>query len=156
MIRNLQDYLSFSNRHNLCVIKCNSDHLPEIIDELVGNSIKAVNIGQEVARELVGKELKNLAIIVHELLYKLTEKNVSELFPGKPKIIVFYNLGILFEPFIRLNVEQILKEFSKQYCIIVLWDSQIEDDRVLHWDKQKDTYQINLSDINPLIIDKTL
>ena len=147
--------ISFSNRYNLCIIKSKSEKIEEIIKDL-GESIKSINVGREIARELSGKKLKHLTITVSELLNSITENNAKEVFKGKPKLIAFYNLGILFEPEIQLNVEKILKDLSRQYGIIVIWDSQIDDGPILHWGKQKEIYKINLSDTNPSIIDKTL
>ena len=152
----IQENLSSSNRNNLYIIKCNSNYLSSINNELTNDSINSINIGQAVAKELSEKKSKHLAIQVQELLYLLAENNAKEVYEGKPNLIAFYNLGILFEPEIQLNVEKILKDLSKQYGIIVIWDSQIDDGPILHWGKQKEIYKINLSEINTTIIDQTL
>jgi len=151
----ISEPLNFYNRHNFHVVKCKSDQLNIIINELVNDSIRPINIGLEVSNKIKLAGLKHLTIKIQELLNHLVESNSTEIFSGKPKVIALYNLGILFEPSIKFNVEQILKELSKQYCLIILWDGDIDDNYILHWGKQKENFQINLSDIKPLIIDKT-
>ena len=148
--------LNSTNRHNLFVIKCSSNQLSEIVNEITEDSISSINIGQEIANGLSDKDSKYLTIKVQELLNYSVQKNAVESFLTKPKVITLYNFGILFEPSIQLNVVKVLTELSKQYGIIIIWDAFIEEGPILHWGNQKETFQINLSDINPLIIDKTL
>lgn len=145
---------SASNRYNLFIIKCTQNQIPDLIKEL--KEIETLSLGKELSIQIFNNQSKHLTIQVQEYLNQLIEENAREVFKGKTKIIAIYNIGILFEPAIQLNTEKILTELSKMYGIILLWDSEIDDGPVLHWGKQKENYKIDLSDIKPQIIDKTL
>jgi hypothetical protein len=68
------------------------------------------------------------------------------------KSLVVYNLGILLEPVLGLKPEQILKDISKTTVLILLWEDNI-DENILYWTSQKDSYNLDFSDIDLKIIE---
>ena len=79
--------ISYSKRFNLCIIKCKSESLFELITTLTNNSIKDFNSGKAIAAELSGKRLNHLSIKVQEFINQFTIGNEIELASGKPQIV---------------------------------------------------------------------
>ncbi len=140
-------HLDDTCRHNLVLVKCDSDSLKDYINQLNSIGVNTVNIGRELAEKIKTLEsLKFLTIESQEYLHELIEKQAVHFVPGKLKVVAIYNIGILLEPTLSLNATNLIKEFSKNVTIIVLWD-HINDDGLLHWGVQQEKYHLNLSDI---------
>ena len=60
----LNSLLNPSNRYNFIIIKCKSETILDIINQLATDSIESINIGQEVAKKLTDKTTKHLTIQV--------------------------------------------------------------------------------------------
>lgn len=134
-------------RHNLVLVRYNANSLNVTINRIRDAGISSVNIGKELSEKLQFIESsKYLAIEAQEYLHELIEKHAVQIASGKPKVVAIYNIGILLEPALSLNVANLLKDFSKNMIIIVLWD-HIYAEGQLHWGVQQDKYRLNLSDI---------
>ncbi len=135
-------------RHNLILLKCDSNTLYEAIEQFTNAGVNMINVGKELSEKLLKVESgKYLSIEAQEYLHALIERQAVAITNGKPKIVALYNLGILLEPALSLNTENLLKELSKNITIIVVWDHDYSNG-LLHWGAQQEEYQINLSDIH--------
>ena len=106
-------------RHNLVLVRCNVNSLQDTINRLQNDGVNPVNIGRELSEKLQSIETsKYLAIEAQEYLHKLIEKHAAQIVPGKPKVVAIYNIGILHEPSLSLNVANLLKDFSKNMVTI--------------------------------------
>lgn len=142
-LHNLDD----TGRHNLVLLRCDSNSLKNTIDQLKNFGITAVNVGKELSKKLVAIEsTKFLTIEAQEYLHKLIENQAAQVVPSKPKVVAIYNIGMLLEPALSLNAANLLKEFSKDLTIIILWD-HLSSEGLLHWGIQQKQYHLNLSDI---------
>jgi hypothetical protein len=145
------DFLNNSwgiGRQNFVLVRCNAaNSLQDTINQFKAIGVNSVNIGRELSEKIETIESsKFLGIESQEYLQELIEKHAVQIVPGKPKVVAIYNLGILLEPSLSLNTASLLKEFSKNLTIIVLWD-HVYSEGLLHWGVQQEQYQLNLSDI---------
>lgn len=134
-------------RHNLILLKCDSKTLKDTIAQLTNAGVNTINVGQEVSKKLIAiKSGKHLSIEAQEYLHELIEKRSTHIANGKPKIVALYNMGILLEQTLSLNTESLLKEFSKNLTIVLIWE-HVYSNGLLHWGEQQEKYHLNLSDI---------
>ena len=139
--------LDDTSRHNLVVVRCDTNSLNDAVCTLKSNGINAVNIGRELSEKLNTIETaKFLFIESQEYLQELIENEARPIVAGRPKVVAIYNLGILLEPALGLNAAKLLKEISKTVTIVILWN-HIYSDGILHWGVQQEQYHLNLSDI---------
>lgn len=133
-----------SERFNLFLLKCNSSILGNIVELLKGQNVQTIDVGFELSKSLTNTtNAKFISIDAQESLMKLID-GVS---PSGKKIVAIYNLGILLEPILKLNPEQILKDISKTKYLIIIWDNEVENN-ILHWSAQKEKYKFDFSDID--------
>ncbi len=134
-------------RHNLVLLRCDSNTLQETIAQLANAGVNTINIGQELSKKLIAVESgHHLSIEAQEYLHELIENQSAQIAHGKPKIVALYNMGILLEQALSLNTESLLKEFSKNVTIVVVWE-HVYSNGLLHWGVQQEEYHLNLSDI---------
>lgn len=150
----LTNQVANAYRFNLYCIKSDQADQFRIREMLNKSGIQDVNIGLEMAQYLNPiKNTKFINIESQEFLQKLIESKSVLPDNFKIKTIAIYNLGILFEPILGLHPISILKELSKTTAIILLWESQTDNNSKLFWDAAKpqiglDFYDINLKEIN--------
>jgi hypothetical protein len=133
--------------HNLILLKCNSNKLQDTISQLTSSGVNTINVGQELSKKLIAVEFgKHISIEAQEYLHELIDKNSTQIVNGKPKIVALYNMGILLEETLSLNTESLLKKFSKNLTIVVVWE-HVYSNGLLHWGEQQKEYHLNLSDI---------
>jgi methionine salvage enolase-phosphatase E1 len=65
--------------------------------------------------------------------------------------VVLYNVGILFEPELHLDVVGLLKRISKNSLTVLMWPGSIDAQKLFFLDKNSEI-KINQSDINYTII----
>jgi len=136
-----------SGRHNLVLVRYDSNSLIDTIAKLKGAGLNVINIGRELSEKLKTlKSVKFITIESQDYMHDLIERQARQVIPGKPKVVAIYNLGILFEPALSLNVSNLLKEISKNVAIVILWD-HLSSEGLLHWGIQQEQYHLNLSDI---------
>jgi len=134
-------------RHNLVLLRCDYNTLQETIAQLANAGVNTINIGQELSKKLIAVESgHHLSIEAQEYLHELIENQSRQIADGKPKIVALYNMGILLEQALSLNTESLLKEFSKNVTIVVVWEHGYSNG-LLHWGVQQEEYHLNLSDI---------
>ncbi len=139
--------LDDTGRHNLVLVRCDTKALNDTIEKLKWAGVNVINVGRELSEKLKTIEsAKFRTIESQEYLHELIEKEARQVVPDKPKIVAIYNLGILLEPALSLNVESLLKEISKNIAIVILWN-HLSSEGLLHWGIQQEQYHLNLSDI---------
>ena len=139
--------LDDTGRHNLILVKYDTNSLNDTIEKLKDAGLNVINIGRELSEKLKTIEsAKFLTIESQEYLHELIETQARQVVPGKPKVVAIYNLGILLEPALSMNVANLLKGISKNVAVVILWD-HLSSEGLLHWGVQQDQYHLNLSDI---------
>ena len=118
-------------------------------DSLEG--ISPLNIGQLVAKEiqplLDDKRFSMKAMIAIDNI-------LSESIGGYNKygkLIAIENLGILFDPDLKLNFHQLLDKHSSSNALFIKWDGEIENDN-LYFLSKKRGIKIDLKNISHIII----
>lgn len=134
-------------RYNIYVIACREDSLLRIAGHLESGNIPVINVGRSLAAYLADlKSARHLHIEAEDHFKKLVQSGARSVAPGKPPVAAIHNLGILFEPAIRIDATRIIKEISKSYAVVIVWDGGIDAPGVLHWGSQKEAYQLNFTD----------
>lgn len=154
ILLNFFNGISSYKRHSLVVLSCEKKFLLNAVRELRSSGFQVVNVGCELSAAL--KSLKSDKYIEFEApeLFSGIVDNGAVSFPGLPKkILALYNIGILNEPTLGLNALHLLKEFSKNYCVILIWENYVDETKQLCWDIKTNQFSINLSDITPTFID---
>jgi hypothetical protein len=143
IINQITDY----ERYNIYVLPCKDNSLLEVANALEKQGIPVVNVGKTLAKSLANiKKAKHLHLEAEDQFKKLIETNSQKLSADKPPIVAILNLGILYEEVVSIDAAKIIKELSKSFAIIIIWDEQIESSAILHWGLQKDTIQLNFTD----------
>lgn len=139
-----------SGRYKFLIVSSQGQSLEPIIDDLTDEGYLVVDVGHQLSFSLASiKESINLPIETEDNLRDILHKNVSS-DPEKP--LFLHNLGILSDPSLKLEPENILKSFSRNHPLVILWDGEIEQPALLHWGFNKDTFNLNFNDISPGII----
>lgn len=108
-----------------------------ILDALDGLGIEPVDIGLELALALKGKAAsRHLPSIADEALkYTLNQHTHSNSSFGS--YIGLVNLGILFEPALRIEVSELLKRYSQNTALFVEWPGEREEGALYFLSKAK-------------------
>lgn len=89
---------------------------------------------------------KNLSFEAEDCLEKIIENNVVDAEFGK--YVAIKNIGILFEPALRLNLEVKIDSWSRSYVLMVNRDEgEIDDDIFYLKTKEQKEFKINLMGI---------
>jgi len=113
-----------NGRHHLATLSIkdsNKDILFKKLDEL---NIPTLNIGLSLATFI--DQTTNLDYIEYdaaEFLNKLINKNRKLLPYNTLPVLLVYNLGILFEPSLKMNPSSLLLKWSKDTTIVILWEN---------------------------------
>lgn len=145
----IKNQLTKVERHNLYLIKCPASDLLQVIQQINMEGLATLNMGKEMAELLKeGIQSKFLNLDAEEKLHHLLEQSGAEIKKDRPRVVAIYNLGILFEPVLKMNVSKILKELSKTISIIIIWENLVDFPGTLHWSEQKDKYYLDFEDVN--------
>lgn len=133
-------------RYRLVVVK----------DERITEEPNVLDVGREVA-DVIGRigrkygqsEIK-FQIEVAEAVERIVKQHIfkDDELGG---VVVLYNVGILFEPELHLDVVGLLKRISKNSLTVLIWPGSIDAQRLFFLDKNSEI-KINQSDINYTII----
>jgi hypothetical protein len=147
LLKSLGDIFANSGRYKISSIICNEENLESAIFYVKEQNINVVNIGAEVANFINNLEdYRYLSIDVFDFIIKLLDKSKTNLNVSDNEIIAIYNLGILFEPDLKLNTTQLLKDYSKTTAIIIIWENETDHSNILNWQTNKLNYFIDLTD----------
>ena len=114
-IQNLSTYVNRQSRNNLFFIS----------NEVEG--IKYVDIGRLLSGEIENSlEKKRLGMIAEDALRKILSRgSVANEHIGE--YLAIKNIGILFEPALKLDVLSILKNWSRDHILIVKHEGEIRE-----------------------------
>ena len=108
----------------------------------------ALNIGYELSMIIqnLNRQSHYFQMQVQDELMKIVTKHKmhDEEFGD---YLIISNLGILFEPELKLNVCDVLKRISQNTLLILLWSGVILPDRLCNISEQSE-YNIKRSEIN--------
>jgi hypothetical protein len=108
-----------------------------ILDELKSVGARGVDVGQEMAAALEGKEnAKYLPALADDALKAILDKGVQSS-PAWGTYLGLTNLGILFEPELRLDVLSIFDRYSQNNTLFVEWPGEQEGERLFFISKHK-------------------
>jgi hypothetical protein len=140
MIDTIKTYLAQERRNKLIIMRSLNDL-----------SIEKIDIGKALSKELLGQQdSKYLAQIANEKIVKLLNSSISydERFG---KYLAISNIGILFEPDLKITVSQTFKNYSQNNVLFVEWPGWIENDTLFFLSKEKGI-KLSLKDISFLKI----
>lgn len=67
------------------------------------------------------------------------------------KYIALKNIGILFEPELKIDLLAVLDKFSKDYILVLQWEGEIENNNLYFLTKEKGK-KINIKNLSHIII----
>ena len=108
-------------------------------------SLKVLDLGFELASYLKDKPLNvavnNVADYVNFLLDN--HQNIDE--KNNISYVLIKNIGFLLESFLLTDAARILRTYSKNTGVILLWDGHVHNNSILYWQNDP-SFQINFSD----------
>lgn len=152
-ILNIDQYLISTNRHKLIVLNCNAENIENCITQIQSEGIIVLNIGKELARFITGlNDHRFLTIETYDFIRNLLDTHKTKI-PGTViEIVAIYNLGILLEPELEINLGQLFSDFSKSSGLLIIWDNPSEIHEILTWKTQQKKYYIDLGTLVPKTI----
>ena len=143
----IENIFKSTDRYKLFVLKCHQDEISSYVSALQSQTIKSINIGNELAKYIEGLEdFGYLNIDVYDFARRLLDKNKSKINGGGNQVIAIYNIGILMEPALEINAVQLFKEFSKSTSLIIIWDNQFDNPDRLFWPTQSINFFLDFSE----------
>lgn len=132
----LKPYISTINKHSLFFLKERT------------SDIKFVDIGTLLVHAIESSlDNQNLPFLAEEELEKIINKNVCHS-SDIGSYIAIRNIGILFEPTLRIDTQAKFSAWSRNYTLIVdIAEGTIQNDIFYLAGDTESTYKINLSDI---------
>jgi len=145
----IKDINNSMDRHKLHAFFCRLDEINYSVDYIQNQNIKTVNVGKELALFIDKLEdFKYLNIDVYDFIKRLLDSSKAEVNGSTNEVVAIYNLGVLFEPALELNVNKFLKDYSKSTVLIIIWENDKDDQEKLNWPTQKNKYFLDLSTIH--------
>lgn len=122
-----------------------------IISALELSEITYLDIGLDISRKLV-PILDSVRFVqkAHDLILETFQKNVHSSKYDK-NTLALKNIGILFEPTLKLNLNQIFDEISKNTSLFILSEGTYENGILYFLSKAKGK-QINFKNISHITI----
>lgn len=111
------------------------------------DGITFVNVGLNLSQLLANDEsfVNGYQLLCNRILNQpLYNKNIG-------KYIALENIGILFEPELKLDLHNIIESFSHNQCLIIKSDAEISDDK-FYFLTPDDSTTISLSGISYKLI----
>ncbi len=116
-----------------------------VLNRLDSLGLKILDIGFELASYLKEKSL-NLALNnVPDYMNFLLDNHQNNDVQNNISFVIIKNIGFLLEPFLQIDAARLLKAYSKNIGVILLWDGNVRDNSMLYWQNEPD-YQINFSE----------
>ncbi len=122
MIYSAHDKLkSYMNSPSLNKIIIHREPIPEL---------KSLNVGKELAVRLEGLiGDRNISFKAKQLMENLL-KSAVYVDPEFGKVLSLTNLGILFEPELKIDFEYTLKKFSTDNLLFIEWKGEVEQNKL--------------------------
>jgi hypothetical protein len=130
-----------------------SQHISEFLNSEPHNRIvfcnhakDAIDLGEELSLRIKPYlEHKRLSMKTKDLIDELMHVSIQH----NDKIgkhIAFKNLGILFEPELKINFEHFLKTYSTDFTLIIEWSGEISNKHLFFLSKMKG-FRIDLKNL---------
>ena len=133
----IDDYLSQNPKHKLVFTK----NEPE--------DFVFTNLGFEMATHLDDQTLPS---VVATGAFESVVAKGMQVHPEYGKYMAIKNIGILFEPSLRLNVRMLFESISHDTLLVVCSDGIVQND-TFHFIKPTDGFGISLSGLSFLVIE---
>ena len=119
-------------------------HIIEFLDTTPNNKIvfcnqseDAIDLGKELSNQIKSHlEHKRLSMKTKDLIDELIQSNIKSS-DEIGKHITIKNLGILFEPELKINFEHFLKAYSSDITLIIQWAGEISSNHLFFLSKEK-------------------
>lgn len=114
--------------------------------------IEYSNIGKILSEILYDySNERRVAMKANEELNKILTSSLKD-YPDYGQVIAIKNIGILFEPMLKLNIADIFSHHSQNNLLIVEWEGEITDGGI-YFLTQKDGVKTNINHLNPIVIE---
>ena len=134
-------------RHKLYWIDY-SDPVKSHVDKiLTKNNFHVINLGFEFATFIKDKDEAQVRVMAREYLSEVMEKETNVDNSSGLHFAIIKNIGIILEPFLDIDVEKFLKEFSKNMGLIMLWEGSVINNQHFKW-PNSENYSLNFKDTN--------
>jgi hypothetical protein len=138
-MRNVIDYIHRNPRNKL------------IFSKEVHSELNTINIGQLIAIEIeTFINNKFISIKTKEAIKEILLSNIKN-DNNIGKYISIKNIGILFEPELKVDVLQLFDTYSKTNALFVQWDGVIENNNLYFLTKDKGI-KVNIKNINHITV----
>lgn len=107
------------------------------------------DLGYEMATRLDGQSYPS---VVATAAFESVATKGTQDHPIYGKYLAITNIGILFEPELKLNVRLLLESFSHNTLLVVCSDGVIQND-TFHFDDSTEDYDIALSGLSYFVIE---
>ncbi len=135
----IKNYIESPSRNKLIFFKC----------EL--HEINPIDIGEQLSTAILMYGNKaGLSIAVFKILEEIFQKNITH-HPIYGNVLAIKNIGILFEPELKINVLWIFDNYSQNNTLFIQWEGEIENQTIWFLTKEKGV-KLNLSHISHLIL----
>jgi len=145
----LGEIQSNTDRFKLFYLHCEHDLVIPTVDKLNSNGVRVIDIGKLLSLFISSlNDFEYLDSDVQDyLVKKILIPNDPTLVDGSSDLVAVYNIGILMEPTLNLNVEHMLKEFSKSIPLIIIWEYIVIEDGLFYWSHDDKKSALDFSDI---------
>lgn len=131
------NYLKSNSRNKIVIHRCQFD------------SLKTLDVGFELSKQI--EELTNDSRFTLKVKSKLDELINNSVYNHDQfgEIISIKNLGILFEPNLKIDFHSFIDNLSKTNCLFLQWDGEIEKENLYFLTKTKGI-TINIKNLSNL------
>ena len=114
------------------------------------SGIKSLDLGHELADTIQNIPLKkHYTLKVKNELNKILDTSISISTYGN--ILAIHNLGILFEPDLKIDFLNLIDNYSKNNTLFIHWDGDIENNKLFFLSKSKGI-EININNLSHIIL----
>lgn len=113
--------------------------------------ISSINIGKSLASEIGEISLdKHYTLKAKNKLEDILTRSIIQ-HPEFGRTLAISNIGILFEPELKIDFPSIIEKYSKDMCLFIQWEGNIEDTK-LHFLTKEKGIEINIKNLSHIII----
>ena len=139
IVNNITEYIKSQSRNKIIF------HSQDISD------LESVNIGLQISESIYNfKEPGRISMKVSSDLSEILNASIShhEVFG---RYLSIENLGILFEPEMKLDFTRLLDSYSQNNVLFVKWDGEIDADNIYFLTKENGI-KINIKNLSHIVI----
>jgi len=114
------------------------------------SGIKSLDLGFTLSSEIQNLPVnKHFALQVRKKLNKILDTSISNTVYGN--ILAMHNLGILFEPDLKIDFINLIDNYSQNNVLFLKWNGEIENDKLFFLSKSKGI-EINMNNLSHIIL----